>query len=150
MKIRLLNLLIGALIVILFLSGCIQLTNNSITPLLVQKTGLKTMESVSTEIELDSLYEIFKNYQAIEFAIASNQLAISGLLQKIEEESHINTAIFTMILSNLETPKAELNALPHKRNLTINAALDTMNRILKNDIYNFNETYFTMVQIKNN
>jgi hypothetical protein len=150
MKTRVLKLWMGVLVVMLFLSGCIQLTNNSITPHLVQKTGLKTMESVSTEIELDSLYEIFKNYQAIELEIASNQLAISGLLQKIEKEGLINTAIFAMILSNLEPPKAEFNALPHNRNLTINAALDTMNRILKNDIYNFNETYFTMVEIKNN
>jgi hypothetical protein len=111
MKTWVLKLWIGVLVAMLFLSGCIQLTNNSITPQLVQKTGLKTMESVSTEIELDSLYEIFKNYQAIEFAIASNQLAINGLLQKIEKEKLINTAIFAMILSNLEPPKAEFNAL---------------------------------------
>lgn len=149
MKNRMLTLVMLAITIIIFLTGCIQLTNKSITPHLVQKTGLTKTEVTPAAYDLDSLYELLKYYQSIELSNVTNQLTINTLLQKIEKENLINAALFTLILDDFEARNTTLNTMHQKRNLIVTTAWDTINKVLINDVNNLSEARLTMAEIKN-
>ncbi len=150
MRTRVLLLMMPVIVITLSFCSCIQLTDKYIAPPMVQKTGLTKMEATPSAHELDSIYELLKINQSSDLFLATNQLTLKALLQKIENENLINEALFAMILTNSKARNTEYTAIYRNGDLTLGKAMDTTNQVLINDIYNFNEIRFSMAQTKNN
>lgn len=151
MKTIALKLWIPAIVTILFFSSCFQLSSNSTTNNLVQKTGLNQKELITAECEIDSLYELWKNYHAIESAIATNYRTNNDLWRKIENERRSNTAIFKLVLNDLEASRVKFTIIHHNNYfLPSVSTFDTMGELLSKDLHTVVETLFLTAQIKNN
>jgi len=151
MKTIALKLWIPAIVNILFFSSCFQLSSNSTANNLVQKTGLNQKELTTAECEIDSLYELWKSYHAIESAIAINHRTNNDLWRKIENERRSNTAIFKLVLNDLEASRVKFTII-HDNNyfLPSVSTIDTMSELLSKDLHTVVEARFLTAQIKNN